>query len=341
MRRSVSGPVPTSSTIPNGTPSRTLPELVNEADEMMKKEVEEFSASISRKENQRDITSLLSLREVLKHRRSFDNSTTPSRMGTMSGASPYMGLSVPRGAWAKPDVQVTMRNAGGEVTASKGSLFADLAATPILPSPPTRPSATRSSTSYTVATTSAMQPSLFAPTTMNSYTTAATSEQASEKDHSTQPSEVTNSSETTEASSGDPAKTLTSTFTNALRFMMAPSTPIQPAETTTTSYDETIHRLALLGLDQGPAFPRIDSRPHVQYDFTIGNRLRFSCTSYYALQFSHLRKQCGVEEILMRSLERTTGWIAEGGKSKASFFKTADDRFILKTLVTAWHVSDL
>lgn len=43
----------------------------------------------------------------------------------------------------------------------------------------------------------------------------------------------------------------------------------------------------------------------------------------------------------MRSLERTTGWIAEGGKSNASFFKTADDRFILKTLVTAWHVSDL
>jgi 1-phosphatidylinositol-3-phosphate 5-kinase len=108
-----------------------------------------------------------------------------------------------------------------------------------------------------------------------------------------------------------------------------------------STYDDTVYRLALLGLEHGASFPKIDARPHLQYDFTVGNRLRFSCTSYYALQFSNLRKQCGVEETLMRSLERTTTWIAEGGKSKSSFYKTSDDQFILKTLVTAWNVSDL
>jgi len=34
-------------------------------------------------------------------------------------------------------------------------------------------------------------------------------------------------------------------------------------------------------------------------------------------------------------------WVAHGGKSKSTFFKTSDDRFILKTLVTAWNVADL
>ncbi|KAF8309057.1 hypothetical protein DL93DRAFT_2086239 [Clavulina sp. PMI_390] len=397
MRRSVSGPIAQIGSPSTSTTSRRMsnaePRNANDGEELLNQEVEDFSSSISRKDNPRDVTSLLSLREVLKHRKSFDTSSTPSKAGSSKSSSRYMP---PKGAWAKPNVQVSMQNAGGEVTASMGSTFPDLPPPPIPMAPSQtvtganssaasalsldRPAFTRSSTATaslsTVRGPSTADSSVFGTPTLKSYTTAATSEQStSEKgEHSLHPSEVTNvsshdgdSDAAVSAASAIQApppdapsaplpehtsgKGLSSTFTTALKLMVTPSSPTKkgqaldtntsPTSLSTSPYDETIHRLALLGLDQGPSFPKIDARPHVQYDFTIGNRLKFSCTSYYALQFSHLRKQCGVEETLMRSLERTTGWIAEGGKSKASFFKTADDRFILKTLVTAWHVSDL
>jgi len=62
---------------------------------------------------------------------------------------------------------------------------------------------------------------------------------------------------------------------------------------------------------------------------------------YYAKQFDSLRKRCGVDSIFLQSLSRSTNWSAEGGKSKSNFWKTADDRFIIKTLVNAWNVADL
>jgi 1-phosphatidylinositol-3-phosphate 5-kinase len=41
------------------------------------------------------------------------------------------------------------------------------------------------------------------------------------------------------------------------------------------------------------------------------------------------------------SLTKSANWAAEGGKSKSNFWKTSDDRFIIKTLVNAWNVADL
>lgn len=329
MRRSFSGPISFSGAS-NGFAFKSYAEPVREVDDMMGREIEEFSAVISRKETPRDVTPLLSLREVLKHPRSFDTSSSPSRIGTPSTASRLTGLSVPKGAWSKPDVQVSMQNAGGEVTASAASSLPDLTTT-----------AQTSSVKPANAPASSCGPSgistqPYSTITANTLTSQPTISERPSTEASAEPSKRL-------GMDGPPPEYPTmfgSTFTGALRFMMSPNNLRRPHEPRTT-YDETLHRLALLGLDHGSSLPRIDSRPHLQYDFTVGNRLRFSCTSYYALQFHHLRKQCGIEEAFMRSLERTTGWIAEGGKSKASFFKTADDRFILKTLVTAWHVSDL
>ena len=105
--------------------------------------------------------------------------------------------------------------------------------------------------------------------------------------------------------------------------------------------EDASYRLALLGPDQSPSYPKINERPHLKYEFIVGRRLQFSCIVYYALQFATLRRQCGVDEILIRSLEKTTAWIAEGGKSRSSFFKTSDNRFILKTMVSSWNVADL
>ena len=85
----------------------------------------------------------------------------------------------------------------------------------------------------------------------------------------------------------------------------------------------------------------IDERPHIKYDWTMGKRMRFTCTVYYAKQFDLLRKRCGVHGTFVTSLSRSANWAAEGGKSKSNFWKTSDDRFIIKTLVNAWNVADL
>ena len=85
----------------------------------------------------------------------------------------------------------------------------------------------------------------------------------------------------------------------------------------------------------------IDDRPHIRYDWTMGKRVKFSCTAYYAKQFELLRKKCGIHENFVTSLSKSTNWAAEGGKSKSNFWKTSDDRFIVKTLVNAWNVADL
>jgi len=327
LRRSFSGPIPIVGTS-SGFTSKFYSEPIKEVDDMMGREIEEFSAVISRKENPKDFTHLLSLREVLRHRRSFDTSSSPSKTGTPRMASRLTGLSVPKGAWAKPDVQISMQNAGGEVAASTTSSTATAHTSLVGPA------------TATAATSDASGISTQRFSTVNTNLLSSQPAPFVADEPSVGPSARSPKMPDVEDASHEHLTIFGSTVTNALRFVMGSSASRHPQEPSAT-YDETIHRLALLGLDHGSSFPRIDSRPHLQYDFTVGNRLRFSCTSYYALQFFHLRKQCGIEETFMRSLERTTGWIAEGGKSKASFFKTADDRFIIKTLVTAWHVSDL
>ena len=85
----------------------------------------------------------------------------------------------------------------------------------------------------------------------------------------------------------------------------------------------------------------IDDRPHIKYDWTMGKRIKFSCTVYYAKQFETLRKKCGVHDIFVTSLSKSANWVAEGGKSRSNFWKTSDDKFIIKTLVNAWNVADL
>ncbi|KAK8866021.1 hypothetical protein IAR55_001172 [Kwoniella newhampshirensis] len=83
-----------------------------------------------------------------------------------------------------------------------------------------------------------------------------------------------------------------------------------------------------------------DERPHIEFRYTLGSRLKLSCTVYYATAFDSLRRRCAIDKSLVTSLERTDVWDAQGGKSKASFFMTKDKRYIVKELVSKWHVSD-
>ena len=60
---------------------------------------------------------------------------------------------------------------------------------------------------------------------------------------------------------------------------------------------------------------------------------KFICKVYFASQFSALRKAyLGDETLYLESLSRCNAIDAGGGKSKASFCRTADKKFIAKTV---------
>ncbi|WVF70562.1 hypothetical protein IAT40_005353 [Kwoniella sp. CBS 6097] len=84
----------------------------------------------------------------------------------------------------------------------------------------------------------------------------------------------------------------------------------------------------------------LDDRPHIQFTYTLGDRLKLGCTVYYATAFDSLRRKCAIDKSIIASLSRTNVWDAQGGKSKAAFFMTQDKRYIVKELVSKWNVSD-
>ena len=83
-----------------------------------------------------------------------------------------------------------------------------------------------------------------------------------------------------------------------------------------------------------------DDRPHIQFTYSLGDRIKLGCTVYYAAAFDSLRRRCAVDKSVIASLARSSSWDAQGGKSKASFFMTRDKRYIVKELVSKWNVSD-
>jgi len=132
------------------------------------------------------------------------------------------------------------------------------------------------------------------------------------------------------------ANSLANGLNSAMRYMLnSESTP--PSRSGSTSVPTPKKQYHALLADVAS----IDERPHIKYDWTIGKRLKFSCTVYYAKQFDGLRRRCGVNDTFLKSLSMSANWAAEGGKSRSNFWKTSDDRFIIKTLVNAWNVADL
>jgi hypothetical protein len=68
--------------------------------------------------------------------------------------------------------------------------------------------------------------------------------------------------------------------------------------------------------------------------------MKFSCVVYYAAQFDQLRRKCGVSNIYLKSLARCDPWTAQGGKSQSTFFKTCDDRLVVKQMLNNWTVAE-
>ena len=336
-------------------------------------EPEAHSAVVTRKEHPRDPTALLSLREVLRHKVPVDgpqsaqsSSITVSRMG--SNASPPS-------AWAKPAVEVNLAAVDGQVTGmpeavvTAGRILHELDGASVLSSKGSTDSAAsgfvetnvhRGKTSsilsrrVSLETLSAISPAS-APQP-NHHTVRAAAAGPPERERAFRPgggllvdprSRSSTMSSTTaqgsidhrdrdresEASTPDSViLSWTSSLTNAMRYMLKADLPSsQPATPPAKNHHGLLYADPMT----------IDERPHIKYDWTIGKRLKFSCTVYYAKQFDALRRRCGVEDVFVRSMAKCEPWKAQGGKSRSNFWKTSDDRFIIKTLVNAWNVADL
>lgn len=313
-------------------------------------EPEAYSAVVSRKEHPRDPTSLLSIRDVLRQPSPLDGANSPSSRFNSLGASASRSASgVPPSAWAKPDVKVSMQAADGEVSGMPESVDTAGKILHVIDSVTLEPPRSGSAMSGSYGSSSghgdthvrrAMVSSVESGSTIGpdhgnaiqltlppppppKDTLKLNRRNSAESRPSSTPSNATASSF---------ASTLTNGLTHAMRFMLNAS------EGTRSTSPSSKNRHGLLSADA----QNIDERPHIKYDWTIGKRLKFSCTVYYAKQFDSLRSRCGIpDDAFLKSLSRSANWAAEGGKSKSNFRKTWDDRFIIKTLVNAWNVADL
>ncbi|KAL4942065.1 hypothetical protein BDV06DRAFT_193194 [Aspergillus oleicola] len=74
-----------------------------------------------------------------------------------------------------------------------------------------------------------------------------------------------------------------------------------------------------------------DTGTHLKYQFQEGPA-KMMCKVFYAEQFDAMRSKCGVADRIVESLSRCAKWDSRGGRTNSLFLKTADDRFILKSL---------
>jgi 1-phosphatidylinositol-3-phosphate 5-kinase len=314
-------------------------------------EPETCSAVISRKQHPRDPRDPAQLfARVLE-----GGGSLPSQL---LGGRARAGGAAPAAAYAKPAVELSTHAAGGEVdtqhTESAGQLLQELEAANADAVPSAfAPSVPSSSDFVETHIRRGKGPSLVSSSgssvsgaesvgggsTLSDHTIPAQPPsswrmpgQSTDGSRSATPSESGEAHERADTH----ALSLTNTLANAVKFMLkAGGDTLRPPSAAAAAAAAKNHH-ALLSTD--PLV--IDERPHIKYDFTVG-KMRFSCTAYYAKQFDVLRRRCGVEDVFLRSMQTSANWAADGGKSKSNFWKTADDRYIIKTLVNAWNVADL
>ncbi|RPD53925.1 hypothetical protein L226DRAFT_538834 [Lentinus tigrinus ALCF2SS1-7] len=315
-------------------------------------EPETYSAVISRKEHPRDPVSLISIRDVLRQKASADAGTSSSLLspaGTGPGKS--SGTETPRSVRAKPAVEVSTAAAGGQVSGmpeaveAAGKILHELEAVSKMNPSRSSLSDSRHSSSGFVETNirrgkaSSIMSDSDASTVQESAYGVASPPPLPPKDARDSDTEENAQKSSVPPTPDEPPATpskssiftvpFANSLTSAMRYVLKPGETPRPAAGTPH------HKLLYADA------PSIDDRPHIKYDWTIGKRLRFSCTVYYAKQFDQLRKRCGVDDVFLKSMARSENWAAQGGKSKSNFWKTTDNRFIIKTLVNAWNVADL
>ncbi|KAI0065116.1 hypothetical protein BV25DRAFT_1799271 [Artomyces pyxidatus] len=321
-----------------------------DTDDAVWHEPETYSAVISRKEHPRDPTSLMSLREVLRQKVPADGSHgLPSSVFT--SVSRMVSGGAPPSAWAKPAVEVNTQAADGRVTAvpeaveivgkilqemdtvsltsSKGSL--DSSGTGVVETNIRRGKTSSVISNSSTDSNSTVGPEQAPASTASENPPLQTDVAALTPVRGTDADLHPSTQNPDRRAEDNSAFSWTSSLTSAMRYMLKVDN--QPQQTSPAPRNH--HGL----LSTDPL--NIDARPHIKYDWTVGKRLKFSCTAYYAKQFDALRRRCGIEDVFLKSMAKSQNWVAEGGKSRSNFWKTSDDRFIIKTLVNAWNVADL
>ena len=314
-------------------------------------EPEVYSAVVSRKELPRDPSSILSIRDVLRKAPVDTTSiSSPSHLVNESLSK----TSAPPSAWSKPAVEINTHQVDGEVLQPENGGAAEQILQEVEVSTDDRGLSRNNTITEATHGTSTSNSSVFESTIRRGKTSSilstitddvlgkaggwaespvdegpgtASSEQWD--DHPPEPPPKPTKPETT-TNPAPPRSGLSASIALAMKQILS------AGESTPPPVPRKNHH-GLLSLEQSAS----NDRPHIKYDWTIGKRLKFSCTVYYAQQFDLLRKRCGIEATYLKSIEKSANWLAEGGKSRSNFWKTADDRFIIKTLVDAWNVADL
>ncbi|KAF7986678.1 hypothetical protein HWV62_20180 [Athelia sp. TMB] len=291
-------------------------------------EPETYSAVIGRKEHPRDQASILSIREVLRNKNVVADVAAglPSRFtATDSSRSRNASGITPPSAWAKPAVDIDMQAVRGEVS---GSSLTESAGTILQQMSSESSSLSGHETQSSKSQFGEAHIRRGSASSLRSSDSGSTIG-ASDDEDATMP--VVPPKDEPASPAASKSSYFATTVTNAMRYMLSVGETPRPMSPSFKNQ----HRLLV-------ADPfAIDERPHIKYDWMIGKRLKFSCTVYYAKQFDILRRRCGIEDIFLKSLGQSANWAAEGGKSRSNFWKTSDDRFIIKTLVNAWNVADL
>ncbi|KZT58410.1 hypothetical protein CALCODRAFT_468352 [Calocera cornea HHB12733] len=327
--------------------------------------LDSWSAVMSRRESPRDVGALLTMQLGSKRSNNM-NGTPPKSSTTSTPPSSFATKGTPKDAWAPADVAVSYQSARGDLNAADDVLIEKLlqdmdgAAEPdgggLKQTTPSRLSQRPLNRTVSVssvagqrllesveAETSPIVPSV-SPSSMHNGRSSTSGRSRSSTGSTVMQvplnlrhgpdTSVTTSTAPPPSSMSDGMSTLAdvmSYLTNTTRSFFFGNAESEASATS---------RLPLLAVERA-RLPVIEEKPHLRYDWSVGKKLRFSCTVYYAQQFEALRRLCGVETELIESLSECAEWKAEGGKSRSRFFKSKDDRYIIKTLVNAWHVSDL
>ncbi|KAF0899591.1 hypothetical protein E2562_020783 [Oryza meyeriana var. granulata] len=139
----------------------------------------------------------------------------------------------------------------------------------------------------------------------------------------------------TEDARGEHAKTMEKSYSflseSSLNSSPWSSIGSSDSEASFSSFSSSVSSDDLSGYDNLPLFSSI--HPEITVNGIVAFRGKYSVTSIYAKLFHDLRKKCCPSELAyITSLSRCKKWDAQGGKSKAFFAKTVDDRFIIKQI---------
>ncbi|KAF8668280.1 hypothetical protein HU200_052335 [Digitaria exilis] len=138
----------------------------------------------------------------------------------------------------------------------------------------------------------------------------------------------------TENSRGEHARTMEKSFS----FMSASSySSSQWSSIGSQESEASLSSLSSISSDDFSGYDSLSllssSHPEMTVNGKITFRGKYSVTIIYANEFYELRRKCCPSELAyITSLSRCKKWDAQGGKSKAFFAKTMDDRFIIKQI---------